>query len=311
MTKKLEYDQLSADLASVDSILENIPEDDVLGRIGFEARKHDLELQLRDLEAHEEHRAAVALFFGGEPVRGSLGIKSEFAGEALGRFQDMVAKILAQRQIGNLGQRGIVPHREQATLHLTGVVHGSFGLVLQELQDEPQDPLLATELKLATEEAARLVSIFADEDDDRFTAALVDSDPRIVNAVGKFVDFIGDNSASVRLVSNEIDRAFSAELIVHAAERFRITQIEEIDVELKGELLGLLPEAHRFEFREAPIGRIIDGAVAPEIASAELQEWFRRLGFRRCRARMHVRKVERPGKPFRESYTLLGVEADG
>ena len=311
MIRKLEHDEIAADLATVDSILKSIPDDDVLGRVGFEARRDRLAHSLTELEVLPEIHAGAALVFAGDPVKGALGIRSDFAGGALSRYQDMVAKVLAQRARGNLGQRGVVPHREAATLHLTNVVHGSFGFVLEELEGERQEPMFATELKSAVDETARLIACFADEDDERFTAALVDSDPRVFDALGEFFKFVCANGALFRLVSGNLDMNFTSRAVEVAAERAAISHLAEAQEEFTGELQGVLPEAHRFEFKVSPHGEIIDGAVSSEMTSENLLNLYRRLSGRRSRARMQVRKIERQGKSPRVSYVLLSAEIDG
>jgi hypothetical protein len=60
--------------------------------------------------APDEPVASAALFFGGDPAIGARGIESEFAGSAVTKFQDIVAKVLAH-ETGGLGQRGIVPNK--------------------------------------------------------------------------------------------------------------------------------------------------------------------------------------------------------
>jgi hypothetical protein len=219
---------------------------------------------------------------------------------------------MAQQQHGNLGERGVVPHREEAILHITNIVHGSFGFLLEELEtdDEPQVPLLETALKNAVDKAVQIVSSLADEDEERFTSALVSSDPRVFDAARNFFGFLQGHEASFRLVSGDLDRRFTTNNILVAFERAQITELIEREEELVGTILGVLPEAHRFEFRLAD-GSLIEGSVSAEVSSQQLQALYQNLGGRRVRARVEVRRVERPGKDPRSSYTLLSAEPDG
>jgi hypothetical protein len=73
MTIKLDRDQLAAELAALNGLLESLPENDYLGRVGLEARRDEVHEKFERLGNHEEHRAKVALYFGGEPVIGSMG----------------------------------------------------------------------------------------------------------------------------------------------------------------------------------------------------------------------------------------------
>lgn len=63
--RKLAHDEIAADLATVDSILQSIPDDDVLGRVGFEARRDRLARSLLELEALPEAHARAD-----DPVKG-------------------------------------------------------------------------------------------------------------------------------------------------------------------------------------------------------------------------------------------------
>ena len=74
---KIERDELSAQLATVENILSTLPENDYVGRISFEARREEIEEQLKNLRDHQTKRAQVALYFGGDSVVGSSGKEEE------------------------------------------------------------------------------------------------------------------------------------------------------------------------------------------------------------------------------------------
>ena len=96
--RKLERDFVSADLAAVTGLLAQLGDEDVMARMGLELRRDELQQTIAHLdEAGVEPAASAALFFGGGPVVGSRGIESEFAGSAISKFQDIVAKVLARR----------------------------------------------------------------------------------------------------------------------------------------------------------------------------------------------------------------------
>ena len=130
-------------------------------------------------------------------------------------------------------------------------------------------------------------------------------------ALGEFFKFMRGNGAWFRLVSGSLDMIFHNRAIALAAERAQAAHLSEEEREFSGELLGVLPEGHRFEFRVSPNGEIIDGAVSPDITSTHLHGLYQRLAGRRSRARMQVRKIERPGKSPRVSYVLLSADVDG
>jgi hypothetical protein len=124
--RKLERDRARAVLASINATLEQLTDEDVMMRFGLESRRDELLASIGDLDKVEDHSASAALFFGGRPVVGNRGIESEFGGNVLTKFQDLVAKLLAAQEVGSLGQRGVVPNKAAATLHITNIVRGSL-----------------------------------------------------------------------------------------------------------------------------------------------------------------------------------------
>ena len=139
--RKLERDFAHADLAAVQGLLAQLGDEDIMARFGLEARRDELQQTIETLDAApDEPVASAALFFGGGPVIGARGIESEFAGSAVTKFQDIVAKVLAH-ETGGLGQRGIVPNKGASTLHITNIVRGSFGFLLEEVQPHQQQLL--------------------------------------------------------------------------------------------------------------------------------------------------------------------------
>jgi hypothetical protein len=116
MIKKLERDEIAADLATVNSILETIPDDDVLGRVGFEARRDTLTQSLSELDVLPEIHAEAALVFAGDPVRGATGMRSDFAGGALTRYQDAEAQVRGILDVGPVAdfERLTSPHMPEA-----------------------------------------------------------------------------------------------------------------------------------------------------------------------------------------------------
>src|SRR5467141_3856680 len=176
--RKLERDRTRAELASVEALLDQLSDEDVMMRLGLEARRGELIAAIQDFDERGETGASADLFFGGRPVAGSRGIETEFAGNAVTRFQDLVAKLLA-REVGELGQRGVVPNKDAATLHITKVVRGSFGFRLEEI--EPQHEMVRTALKNALDNASQLLRAFAEPNDEKFQEAVEAVDNRIVS----------------------------------------------------------------------------------------------------------------------------------
>jgi hypothetical protein len=79
--RRLEQDQLAADLAAVEELLASAPAGDVLGRLSLTERRDEVRAALAETGAKGELEGRTALFFGGAPVIGSRGIDADFAAD--------------------------------------------------------------------------------------------------------------------------------------------------------------------------------------------------------------------------------------
>lgn len=307
--RKLERDFAHADLAAVSNLLAQLGDEDVMARFGLEARREELQRTILHLdETVDAPTASAALFFGGRPVIGARGIESEFAGTAVTKFQDIVAKVLAH-ETGGLGQRGIVPNKAASTLHITNIVRGSFGFLFEEVQ--PQEQLVETPLKGAVDETTRLLDAFGEPDEERFRSAVETIDQRVLGTTREFFNLMRQSSATLRLVAGDTDRAFGAEAITRAAERATSTTVEEADETIRGQLAGVLPDAHQFEFRVGGDRGMIRGKVDRTLTADQLTRFNRDWVNVDAAARVHVKRVLRNGAVVRESFTLFSLEEPG
>ncbi len=307
--RKLERDFAHADLAAVQGLLAQLGDEDIMARFGLEARRDELQQTIEALDAApDEPVASAALFFGGGPVIGARGIESEFAGSAVTKFQDIVAKVLAH-ETGGLGQRGIVPNKGASTLHITNIVRGSFGFLLEEVQ--PQQQMLESSLKEAVDEATRLLDALGEPDEERFRSAVETIDQRVLGTAREFFDLMRQSGATLRLVAGETDRSFGADAVARAAERATSTTVEDSEETIRGQLAGVLPDAHQFEFRTGAERGTIRGKVNRALPADQLARFNRDWVNVDATARLHVKRVRRSGAVVRESFTLLALDPPG
>ena len=307
--RKLERDFAHADLAAVQGLLAQLGDEDIMARFGLEARRDELQQTIEALDAApDEPVASAALFFGGGPVIGARGIESEFAGSAVTKFQDIVAKVLAH-ETGGLGQRGIVPNKGASTLHITNIVRGSFGFLLEEVQ--PQQQMLESSLKEAVDEATRLLDALGEPDEERFRSAVETIDQRVLGTAREFFDLMRQSGATLRLVAGETDRSFGADAVARAAERATSTTVEDSEETIRGQLAGVLPDAHQFEFRTGAERGTIRGKVNRALPADQLTRFNRDWVNVDATARLHVKRVRRSGAVVRESFTLLALDPPG
>jgi hypothetical protein len=284
MTRKTESDEINADLTAVESLLGAVPEGDILGLRSLTARREILVQELATLTAQAQPSAHAAVYFGGAPVVGSRGIDATFASKALANYEDFVTKIWGQRQHGNLPASGPVRDRREARLHITGIVRGSFGFELAEL--EGPTSFGGAPLRDAVDLATRAI-IAAGESDDALADAVEDLDVRAFAALREFFTVLKKGGASVRVVTDDLDRSFDVSAVQAAAERTQGALTEEQDVPVVGEFLGVLPERRTFEFRRDD-GTVLRGRVSEEMPLADLRQLNRTWATQRCTAHLRV-----------------------
>jgi len=306
--RKLERDFVRADLAAVRGLIAQLGDEDVMARLGLEERRDELQKTITQLDrAGEEPVASAALFFGGRPVSGSRGIESEFAGSAVTKFQDIVAKVLAHESVG-LGQRGVVPNKGASTLHITNIVRGSFGFLLEEVHSQP--PLTETSLKKAVGDATRLLEALGERDEEQFRTAVEAIDDRILGTAREFFVLMRQSGATLRIVAGEADRSFGSEAVARAAERATSTTVEDAEETMSGQLAGILPDARQFEFRTGRDQGTIRGKVSRSLAADQLKRFNHDWVNVDALARMNVKRVRRSGAVVREAFTLLALDKE-
>jgi hypothetical protein len=286
-------------------MIARLTDEDVMMRMSLEDRRAELLGELASLPTGGEMLASAAMFFGGRPVVGGLGIESDFAGKAASIFQDLVAKQTAEETFG-LAQRGVVPNKSGTRLHITDVVRGSFGFLFEEL--EPNAPLIDTSLKLAVDHVSALLSAFAEVDEAQFQTAVESVDARVLATAEQFFSLMRQEGATLRIIAGEFDRTFDVASVERAAERAKVTTVVDKEERIPGQLAGVLPDGHMFEFRSAGPRGVIRGKVDKEISSVEADAMNTNWRNRPIVATVAVRQVIKDGEVVRESFTLRTLD---
>lgn len=303
--QRLERDRLKAEEAALIRMSEGLAASDVVMRLGIEDQLAELQEKLRNVGDAAGELASAALFFGGAPVVGSRGIESEFGTRAVSIFQDLVAKQMAH-ETGGLGQRGIVPNKASARLHITDVVRGSFGFVLEEI--DSQSPLIDSTLKDSVDHVTDLIAAFGEDDEERFQAAVLESDERVLTTAKTFFEHMRIAGATFRIVSGDKDRSLSSPAIARAETRATITTVSDGEEDIIGVFSSALPEGHQMEFRtDGPRGTV-RGRMSKAFTSDAIVDLNRRWMEHRAIGKFQVRKILKEGAIVRETFTLIGLE---
>ncbi|MEO7275281.1 MAG: hypothetical protein ABIX28_01980 [Vicinamibacterales bacterium] len=307
MIRKLDRDHVQAEIASLDAMLARLPANDYLGRKSLGSRRRQLQQQLETIGAAPENRAQVALYFGGDPVIGSFGVQAEFGTHSLSNFQDLITKVWGA-SAQELSPMGPVPDKASAQLHITNLVHGSFGFLLEEL-DEQGEPLFETPLRRAADKAVAYIASFAAENEAQFTAAIEDIDQRVFKSLRAFFGVIQRGKATLRIVEGEIDAQLDRTAIERAWVRVEAADVDDDNVPMTGRLLGMIPIGRRFEFEPDGGAAIIKGKVGEQFSQHYLERMTNeQFAGRRWNALFRKVTITRSGRPPVDQFTLLQLD---
>lgn len=307
MVRKIKLDGLQAELSAVGALLnEAAKSGDFVGKFQFAKRKLALQAEISAIGSASEKGASVALLFGGQPVLGSRGISADFAGSALDKFQDLVAKTFARTEWGSLGERGPIPLKDSSHLMVTEVARGSFGFVLHELSDQIE--IADTVLKMQVEEVATLLQRTGSPNELDFEEAADTLDSRTLTALKNFFVTLDSNGATLRVVEEIADFTLDEAAIGRGRRRTEATEIQENDVILVGVLAGVLPGRRKFEIK-LDDGQTVYGSVSKEGAeqfAALLAKAETPVG-RRWTFKVRRRVIAPLNRPSRQVDTLLEI----
>ena len=304
MPRRLELDALQAELAGLGLLLDEAMDvSDPIGVLQYKQRRCEIEQEISSLLAGDRH-ASVAVYFGGKPVFGSRGIAADFAGRVLEHFQGIVSKEFAKSELGSLGERGRIPLKNLTTLMVTGITHGSFGFLLEELTEQTE--MFDTELKEMLPDTLKVIGSAGSVDDREFEENAENLDPRTLSALKDFFSDLDSFEATVRFVDDQHDLFLDDSAIDRAKARIEATQIDEDDTLMTGSLEGFLPEHRRFELRSPSRGLIYGTATkeSTEQFASRIRSGEKTL-YEQCTVRLRERTVKSMNRPARQVYRLL------
>jgi hypothetical protein len=300
MSRALQRDRLEAELETVKRLIEETPKSRVFSRNSLESRERELRATLADLPRTEGTNAEVVLSFDGAPVAGAEGIDARFSAEALQNFQKLVTAVASRQSRGELRGSGTFPDADASRLHVSNIVHGSFGFQLQELERQ----LVPTPLAEAVERSLAVLAA-AKEGGDQFADVIAQEGPRTQNAALAFLDVLRKHHAAVRLVSDKSDVRFDAGIVPLAVEAIKSVEVDEKEEAIRGRFGGLHLSSKRFEHIPEGSDKAIYGTVDDTIDWRTLQAWMNMD----CTIYVRVTRTLVGGvEKKRRGYVLIGIE---
>lgn len=311
MLRKLRLDSLKAELGSVQAQLAiSDSYGDVVGSHQFLKRIAQIQDEISLLEEQEPAKAAVALYFSGHPVLGTRGISADFAGRCLENYQDLISKTFARRKVGALGERGPVPMQQSTEMMVTGVTHGSFGFILDEMTD--QSTLVDTQLKQIVKEVSLTLEKFCTDSDSEFLEFASEIDQRTVVSLRKFFKDMDTAQATLRIVEDINELRLNSSAVHRARQRAESSTIEDETIDIQGTAIHVLPDHKSFEFRTEN-GEVIYGKASADAVESYLNAIAMQVNVASSdmTAHMQVRTVHALNREARSTYRLRNLSISG
>ena len=297
MSRALTRDRIEADLATVRQLIAQTPETRRLSLLSLVAREKELAALLGTLERKEGTNAEVVVSFDGAPVVGAGGIDARFAAEALDSYQKLVSLIASQNAHGDLAWTGPAPDADAFRLHISDVVHGSFGFELREIEQS----LFGSRTADAVEESLELLAA-ATKGAEPFAEAIRERE-RVRLAAESFLGIMRKSRASVRLLTDRHDVSIDVAQAAFAAEVAASVRHEVSVEELPGLFGGVHIQSRRFEHTPNGAAKPIFGTLDPALDWHSVQTWQEH----HCIVTVRVTRTFAGEHERRRPYVLLKI----
>lgn len=264
-----EYITISSEINELQSLLAEIPEENVIERMGLEDRLKSAQAATADVQDFLlTHKAR--LTFRGKPVFGSHGIAADFAAKAAGAFTDAVAAVAAGLA-ENLHYMGRIPDKQKNQLLITGTAIGSFGFEFELPQPENNLFPATSNAENALDKMQKLFQVASEGNDDELAELVTEIHPRAVKKAAEFLNYIAQQEAWCGLeFKDESFRFKGIEQLRESQKRLEEDNIRETKESFNGEFMGVLPQSRNFEFKCEESKDVLRGKVAQEIEDPDI-----------------------------------------
>lgn len=264
-----EYRFLLSERATLNRLIRQTGESEVIARMSLEARLQEVQVQLEAYEGRSPRLINAGLTFRGNPVAGSRGIDAAFGPDAVKSFANAVGMVGASKH-GPLAPTGRVPHSEEYRLLITSTAIGSFGFQVEEASQQPAFAGESTPVEMAIAQVKAILEASVGTD-EQLLEAIDETDRRAIRAVKEFLKTVADGDAVCALeFGGDVFRFSDVAQVRRSENRLSDDNILEDDVTLLGYFEGFLPFSRRAEFYIAEtaadflseaVGTVISGKV--------------------------------------------------
>ncbi len=265
---RLDYLHIMGEKTTLERMIAETPEEDVIDRGSLVARLEDIQQRLDESQPEANEPARARLTFSGRPVIGSHGIFAEFGAKAVGGFTESVAAMAASLT-SPLSAMGPIPNRDQHQMLITNKALGSFGFELEEYRTGQMSLDETSAVAQALDRTQRLLLGTLGTDEELAESA-DEVDRRALERVREFLKTLADNEAICTLqVGDSQVRFTDVGQVKTSVDRLSQENLREDEEVLAGELQGVLPKRRQFEFIVAESGQIITGKIGSTIRDAD------------------------------------------
>ena len=293
-----EYNWNASQIGTLQYLLEGLPEERAIERIGLQSRLNRIRERLDGVSVPPRPKK-LAVSFHGAPVQACYGIDANFSAEASAMVSDTI-RLTTAGMTGELQATGQIPRTSLSQPMITGIAYGSFGFEL-EIPTPPDEPNGFCYPEEAVNRLQQLLGATREGEDDDLSLAIASIHPRAVNKVAALFDFMKRNKAQFSLEYRGTLVQFETDdEIKNAIKRLAPRNNENRTYGVTGTLIGLIPETRSFQLNTDQ-GERIHGRVGFEIQNPDQASI--RYSYQQVRAQIRTVRVGR-GIP---RHTLLSI----
>lgn len=300
---------LETEIDSTKQRIEELPEFLGLEKYNLESRIQSLNAEIDELKAgpQEGQMAKAVMVFYGDPVLGSSGIRADFGGRIIEKYQHLINNVSPSTYKKHFkGKSKTKPSKASRdnSLVIVDIARGSFGFILQESGSKPG--LADSILSKTIEETNTFISTANAGSDVDLNAAISTFGPRGLSALKDFLGTLGSNKATFKISTPTSVVELNSVEISSVITRLGEVSVEQDIQVVPGFCAGLFLDSMRFE--HIPTGQ---KAIKGKISKTADKEKLSKFLYESCEATFEVdRTTTKKTKKVVFTYTLLDLNED-
>jgi hypothetical protein len=245
----------------------------------------------------------IRLLFGGNAVKGALGIKSSFIGKTIPRIQELIKTQTALTRFGRVARRGQAQQAEASELFLTSLPTGSFGFELSQLNTNN----LFDEIDVSNsiKQVIHLIEYTA-KSDEQFESIVDTSPKRSINNLRRFFKEVSDENSIIKMESGDLYVEISENEVKNGYSRISSATYEGNEIFVVGVLRGFLLDSGKFEIINES-GQRISGFISEKLSEDEIIEYDRRFLNQQCRIHLQANTIRFRTGNVKTTYDLIEI----